>query len=201
MKAHTMFVLAGCLAMAISTPVLGQGRQRQAGAAVASRPPLTRDQREDLRDRREDRRDRREDVRDRREDVRDAQRVGGIGDRREDVRDRREDGLDRREDLRDRREDRLDRNPQVREMLPDGTRPRNAFAGFKNEGQFFAALHASKNLNIPFNQLKARVTGDDAVSLGRAIHDLRPDLSESEVRDTVKRSEEAAKNTEKRAAD
>jgi hypothetical protein len=80
-------------------------------------------------------------------------------------------------------------------LLPEGTRPRDAFAGFRNEGQFLAALHASKNLNIPFDQLKAQMTGDDGVSLGRAIHKLRPELPESEIRDAVTRSEKAAQET------
>ena len=186
MKTNRTFILSSvCLMMTLGFPLLGQDRQRQAVGVPQTRPPLTRDQREDLRDRREDIRDRREDVRDRREDVRDAQRNGGVGDRREDVRDRREDVRDRREDVRDRMEDRLDRNPRfaahLRDLLPRGTRPRDAIAGFRNEGQFYAALHASKNLNIPFDQLKAQVIGNDAVSLGQAIHAVKPELSEDEI--------------------
>jgi hypothetical protein len=37
-----------------------------------------------------------------------------------------------------------------------------------------AALRASKNLNIPFNALKAQMTGPAHASLGQAIHALRP---------------------------
>ena len=48
-------------------------------------------------------------------------------------------------------------------------------AGFKNLGQFVAAVHVSKNLNIPFDQLKAKMTGDKAESLGKAIQELKPD--------------------------
>jgi len=67
MKTHAKFVLGTCFAIAISAPgLLGQARQRQApGTAAPVRPPLTRDQREDVRDRREDVRDRREDMLDR----------------------------------------------------------------------------------------------------------------------------------------
>jgi hypothetical protein len=203
MKPYTTFVLGTCLVLTINSPVLlGQDRQRQAAVGVRqTRPPLTRDQREDIRDRREDIRDRREDVRDRREDVRDAQRNGGIPDRREDVRDRRESIRDRREDVRDRLEDRLDRNPRlasrVRDLLPRGTRPRDAISGFKTEGQFFGALHASKNLSIPFDQLKARMTGDENLSLGQAIHALRPELSEAEIRDAVRKADNQAEDIEK----
>jgi hypothetical protein len=197
MKTTTRFVLGTCFTIAISSPLLsGQERQRQA----PTRPPVIRDQREDIRDRREDVRDRREDVLDRREDIRDSRRDGGIPDRREDVRDRREDVRDRREDVRDRLEDRIDRNPRfarrVRDLLPRGVNPRDAVAGFKNEGQFLAALHASKNLDIPFDQLKAELTGNDSTSLGQAIHTLRPTLSESAVREAVKKAEKQAQDTE-----
>ena len=215
MKKSTALVLGACFAITVSTPGLfGQGRQRPVPTAAPVRPPLTRDQREDVRDRREDVRDRRENVRDRREDVldrredvRDAQRDGGVLDRREDVRDRREDVVDRREDVRDRREnirdrfeDRIDHNPRfaarLRGLLPPGANPGDAISGFKNEGQFLATLHASKNLNIPFNELKAEVTRSDSSSLGQAIHQLRPDLPEASIRDSVRKAEQEAKDTE-----
>lgn len=193
-------ILGACLMVAMSSSVLvGQARQRQA----PNRPPLTRDQREDIRDRREDVRDRRENVQDRREDIRDARRDGGIRDRREDIRDRREDVRDRREDVRDRLEDRIDRNPRFRarlhDLLPPGTSARDAISGFKNEGQFFAALHASRNLNIPFDQLKTELTADNGVPLGQAIHKFRPDLSDSAIRDAIRLAEQQAEETEKTA--
>jgi hypothetical protein len=203
MKTYTRFVLGTCFAIAIRSPGLfGQDRQRQMpGTAAPTRPPLTRDQREDIRDRREDLRDRREDILDRREDIRDAQRDGGIRDRREDVRDRREDVRDRREDVRDRLEDRLDRNPRfasrLHDLLPRSTNPRDAISGFNNERQFYATLHVSKNLNIPFDQLKAKLTGSENTSLGQAIHALRPELSESDIRKAIRRAEQEAQDTEK----
>jgi len=51
-----------------------------------------------------------------------------------------------------------------------------ACAGFKNLGQCVAAAHAAKNLAIPggFDALKGKVTGSDAVSLGKAIEELSP---------------------------
>src|SRR5437763_17082148 len=58
-------------------------------------------------------------------------------------------------------EGRIERNPTLRakvaSMLPRGTNLKTAASGFKNQGQFIAALHVSKNLNIPFNELKARM--------------------------------------------
>ena len=46
--------------------------------------------------------------------------------------------------------------------------------GFKNFGQFVAAVHVSHNLDIPFADLQAKMTGPNAVSLGKAIHTLDP---------------------------
>ena len=59
-------------------------------------------------------------------------------------------------------------------LLPPGTTLATAATGFKNQGQFIAALHVSHNLNIPFAQLKAEMTGTDHDSLGQAIHELKP---------------------------
>ena len=59
-------------------------------------------------------------------------------------------------------------------LLPKGMTLQTASAGFKNQGQFIAALHVSKNLNIPFAQLKAEMTGKEHESLGQTIHELRP---------------------------
>ena len=112
-------------------------------------------------------------------------------------------GPDRREDVRDRLEDRIDHNPKAcREAprsVPPGTTPRDAISGFKSEGQFFAALHASKNLNIPFNDLKTQLNTGDNVSLGQAIHTLRPDLSESAIRNATRKAEDQAADTENTA--
>jgi hypothetical protein len=59
-------------------------------------------------------------------------------------------------------------------LLPPGTDLQQAAQGFKNLGQFVAAVHVSHNLGIPFDQLKAKMTGTGAESLGKAIHDLKP---------------------------
>jgi hypothetical protein len=142
--------------------------------------------------------------------VRDDQRDGGIPDRREDVRDRREDVVDRREDIRDRREDlrdrledRYDRNPRfaahLRGLLPPDTRPGDAFNGFNSHGQFYAALHVSKNLGIPFRDVKSKLMADENLSLGQAIHELRPDMTEASVREAVEMGERQAKETERTA--
>src|SRR5262245_8573602 len=78
-------------------------------------------------------------------------------------------------------EERIERNPQLKAnltgLLPPNTDLKTAAMGFKNQGQFIAALHVSKNLNIPFADLKAKMTGDHPESLGKAIHDLKPAIA------------------------
>jgi hypothetical protein len=73
---------------------------------------------------------------------------------------------------------RIDANPRLvarlTPLVPSGMTLDSAAAGFKNQGQFIAALHVSKDLNIPFAQLKAEMTGTDHDSLGHAIKDLKP---------------------------
>src|SRR6266498_3679658 len=59
-------------------------------------------------------------------------------------------------------------------LLPPGTNLQTAASGFKNLGQFVAAVHVSHNLGIPFDQLKAKMLGPPSESLGQAIHDLKP---------------------------
>ena len=80
---------------------------------------------------------------------------------------------------------------KVTKMLPPGMTLQTASAGFKNQGQFIAALHVSQNLNIPFKDLKAAMLGttpspttpggspttgttSGPMSLGQAIKKLRP---------------------------
>jgi hypothetical protein len=48
-----------------------------------------------------------------------------------------------------------------------------ASAGFRNLGQFVAAVNVSSNLGIPFDQLKTKMV-TDGKSLGQAIQLLKP---------------------------
>jgi hypothetical protein len=59
-------------------------------------------------------------------------------------------------------------------LLPPGTNLQTAASGFKNLGQFVAAVHVSHNLGISFDQLKAKMLGPPSESLGKATHDLKP---------------------------
>lgn len=95
---------------------------------------------------------------------------------------------------------RIQRNPELTEklqaLLPK-TGPNSTLAaaamGFRNEGQFIATLHVSHNLNIPFDQLKAKITGDPPMKLGQAIHALKPNLSEKDLDKEVDKAEKEAR--------
>jgi len=63
---------------------------------------------------------------------------------------------------------------RIRPLLPNGIDPSRAASGFGDLGEFISTLHVSDNLNIPFHELKVRVTGPDGKSLGDAIRELRP---------------------------
>jgi hypothetical protein len=110
--------------------------------------------------------------------------------------------------------DRLDKNThlatQLQKLFPQGTDLQLASSGFRNLGQFVAAAHVSKNLGIPFDQLKSRMLGtsttaaeggDSPVSLGKAIKELRPETdasaevkkAERQAKEEIKQSEAAAR--------
>ena len=74
-------------------------------------------------------------------------------------------------------------------------------------------MHVSRNLGIPFDQLKARMvdnptlqeSGDSPVSLGKAIKELRPEAdatsevkkAERQAKEEIKQAEAARKKVEK----
>ena len=65
---------------------------------------------------------------------------------------------------------------KVTAMLPPGMTLNQAARGFKNQGQFIAALHASQRTGIPFADLRRAMVLHHE-SLGQAIHSLRPSAS------------------------
>jgi hypothetical protein len=73
--------------------------------------------------------------------------------------------------------------------------------GFKNYGQYVAAQHVAENLQIPggVDALKTLMTGDNAMSLGKAISQLRPDLNQQSIDVEVKKAETASKKAEAEA--
>lgn len=60
-------------------------------------------------------------------------------------------------------------------MLPAGMTVEQAAAGFKNQGQFIAAVNVANSHSLSFTDLKANMV-DGGLSLGQAIHKLKPDL-------------------------
>jgi hypothetical protein len=79
---------------------------------------------------------------------------------------------------------------KLQALLPPGTNLQTAAQGFKNLGQFVAAVHVSKNLGIPFDQLKAAMIGPPAESLGKAIQQLQPSAN---AKAALKTAEKQAK--------
>ncbi len=75
----------------------------------------------------------------------------------------------------------LTKSPQLAsnldKLLPTGMTAQQACSGFKNLGECVAAVHVSNNLNIPFADLKSRMTGTNPEALGKAIQDLKPDAN------------------------
>jgi len=71
----------------------------------------------------------------------------------------------------------LAKNTKLRDKLltrlPAGTNIDLAAAGFRNLGQFVAAVNVSNNLGLSFDALKARMTGPNPVSLGQAIQQVK----------------------------
>jgi hypothetical protein len=82
---------------------------------------------------------------------------------------------------------------RLQPLLPAGTNLQTAGAGFKNMGQFVAAVHVAHNLNILFAELKAKMTGPNAESLGHAVRDLEPNLDNQAVKSKVKAAEKQAR--------
>ncbi len=81
----------------------------------------------------------------------------------------------------------LDQNTKLaanlQKLLPTGMTAKQACGEFKNLGRCVAAIHVAHNLDIPFTDLKPKVTGSGAMSLGKALHALRPDAdAKAEVR-------------------
>jgi hypothetical protein len=74
-------------------------------------------------------------------------------------------------------------------LVPSGMSAQEACAGFRTVEECAATLHASQNLNIPFEDLKSRVTG--GTKLAAAIHQLKPDAN---VKAEVRKATEQARN-------
>ena len=94
----------------------------------------------------------------------------------------------------------LDRNPYltsiVKPLLPLRTSVTDAATGFKNQRQFIAAAHLSRNLNIPFDQIKTRMTAEHRMSLNDSLREIRPDMTKNLAKAEANKAEEQAKDDE-----
>lgn len=92
---------------------------------------------------------------------------------------------------------RLAENPElssrVQTLLPKGVTLADAANGFKSETGLIATLHASHDLNIPFERLKSDVTSGERDSLAQAIRKFRPELDMKAVENGAKAAEQEAK--------
>lgn len=79
-------------------------------------------------------------------------------------------------------------------LLPAGTNIQTAATGFRTLGQFVAAVHAAHNLNIPFSELQAKMTGTNPMTLGQAIQSLEPTLTPQMVKADVKQAKRQSRN-------
>ncbi len=89
--------------------------------------------------------------------------------------------------------DQLDDNAKLSSEIKEltGSSAQQACAGFKTLGDCVSAAHVSKNLDIPFETLRAKLIGSGAVSLGKAIHELKPQAdTKSVIRQASKQTKE-----------
>jgi hypothetical protein len=74
------------------------------------------------------------------------------------------------------------RNPKLvtklQGMLPRGMTVQEAAIGFRSQGQFVAAVHVAKSLEIPFQTMKDKIVRDQ-MSVAQAIRLIRPDADVS----------------------
>jgi hypothetical protein len=86
---------------------------------------------------------------------------------------------------------------KLQTLLPSGTNVVTAAGGFRNLGQFVAAVHVSHNLGIPFSQLKTDMVTKN-MSLGKSIQALRPSVNATQE---VERAETQTKRTMESGSD
>ena len=80
---------------------------------------------------------------------------------------------------------------KVQTLLPAGEKVQDAADGFKDLGEFVAAVHIAHNMNIPFDQMKGKIKEGD--SLDKALRKLNQNLSHKEIKSQVKKGKKQAK--------
>jgi hypothetical protein len=79
---------------------------------------------------------------------------------------------------------------RVSALLPEGVSLEAAAVGFRSQAQFLAALHAARNLRVPFSRIQERVVAGE--SLERAIVAAEPELGAEAIRTGVHEAMAAA---------
>jgi hypothetical protein len=74
-------------------------------------------------------------------------------------------------------------------LVPAGMSAEEACAGFKSLRECATALHAAHNLNVPFADLKSKLTGGGRLTA--AIHELKP---EANAKEEARKAEGQARN-------
>jgi hypothetical protein len=84
---------------------------------------------------------------------------------------------------------------KLRSRLPKDTNLMDAAEGFRNLGQFVAAVNVSNNLGLDFTELKTRMV-DDGMSLGQSIQDVKKTANvDAEVRKAETEADVMIKST------
>ena len=103
--------------------------------------------------------------------------------------------------------EKLQRKPdlaaKIRAQLPAGTSILDAALGYNGIRDFEDAVFTARDLSIPFAELKCAELGgmfcdpqsnSHEVSLEKAIHALKPEMSKSDVKNAVKKAKQEAKS-------
>ena len=86
---------------------------------------------------------------------------------------------------------------RLQSLLPADTKVSDAAVGFKNMGEFVAAVHVSHNLDIPFDSLKKETLAQG--SIGKALQTLKPDMPRADRNKEVKQAQTEAQQDVKAA--
>jgi len=79
----------------------------------------------------------------------------------------------------------------TQKLLPMGITAQDASKGFITTVDFLAAVHASANTGIPFDDLKSHMTGSEKSTLENAILAMRADKHSKEDADLAMRQAQA----------
>jgi hypothetical protein len=80
---------------------------------------------------------------------------------------------------------------KIQSLLPAGMAADQAAFGFRTQMQFVSAVFASKNLDVPFDELKTRLL-THGMTLDESIHALRPNVNATAEADRALRQADTA---------